>query len=162
MSKIVTLSEEEVEILLSHHKQKLADLAKELKALTEKQRFSEARLHDLTDQPGGDETSGHSEMETVHAEHGETTREEDLVFAPEAIHDEASETSGETEATHEPEAEEVHAEGEETAAGEEHTHEPAVEGYLEKAKTFLEEKLHVSDLLNPERGETPHTQEPAY
>ena len=128
MLKIVTLDEEEIEILLSHHKQKLADVTAEIQALTEQQQFSETRLRELTDvhekedeasieehlsdvvdiQDDGTLTVAAAHESEAEARHDETP-EVEAEHETEEVHEHA-----EVEAAHEPE--EVHEHADETPA----------------------------------------------
>jgi hypothetical protein len=107
MLKTVTLDNEEMELLLSHHKQKLGAVTKEIQTLLEKQRFSETRINEL------------DELSHVHDE--EIFSEEDLQ-EPEGLHYESNEPSfeetfQETESLNQEETERLF---------EEHSHETEV------------------------------------
>jgi hypothetical protein len=150
MLKTVTLEDEEIEILLSHHKQKLADLAKEIQTLSEKQQFSEARLRDLT---GAHEKEDEASIEehlsdvveiqddgtlTVAAAHEAEEHVEEVPVA-EAAHEEETAVA---EASHEPEAVIEH--GEETAATES----------VQEAEEH-EEETPVAEVVHEHEEETP-------
>src|SRR5580693_6285430 len=113
MLKIVTLDEEEIEILLSHHKQKLADVTAEIQALTEQQQFSETRLRELTDvHEKEDETSIEEHLSDVVQIEDDGTLTVAASPEPEAVHEQDEEIPV-VEASHEPEA--IHEEIEETS-----------------------------------------------
>jgi molecular chaperone DnaK (HSP70) len=108
MLKTVTLDNEEMELLLSHHKQKLEAVTKEIQMLKAKQHLSETRIDELGElsQAYDDEafSEAHShETESMHQKSGAFSEEH--LHEPESLSHEDNEPSfeehlHETEETH--------------------------------------------------------------
>jgi hypothetical protein len=75
MLKTVTLDNEEMELLLSHHKQKLEAVTKEIQSLLVKQRFSETRI---------------SELDELNQVHDEEAFSDEHLQEPEGLHYESN------------------------------------------------------------------------
>jgi fused signal recognition particle receptor len=167
MLKTVTLEDEEIEILLSHHKQKLADVAKEMQTLSEKQQFSETRLRELTDVHEKEHEASIEEhlsdvveiqddgTLTVAAAHEADEHVEEIPAAeaahePEAVHEHEEEAPVD-EVAHEPET--VHEHDEETPVAET-SHEPeAALEHVEEAS--VAEVAHEPEAIHEDVEETP-------
>jgi hypothetical protein len=74
MSKSVILENEEIEILLSYHKERLAVVTEEVQTLLEKKEASEKRLHELTSV----QEEEHETPADEHLHEPETAQEHDL------------------------------------------------------------------------------------
>ena len=143
MSRIVILTDEEVEILLSYHKQRIAVVDEQIQHLSEKKSLSEHRLQELV-------TANEvvTEADAQEAEHEEETSP----VAAEAEHTEAAPVVEETETT---EGQEAGHEEEAPVAEETETTEEPAEVVAEASQAEFEDQEAIASIEEPsaENGE---------